>query len=149
MISLQSPILSCNLFLSCSISDLRSFIMFLYSEIWIDTRRLFAETFVLIFFALLAYFNVLIVSSNYAPLGLTFAIITVLQLPPRLSYKKTKTYQNQHNLNIFSWDVFDQIKTLSLTFSILVNLESLYGTKNPFFDLSPKALMQFARAKRD
>ena len=47
------------------------------------------------------------------------AIITVLQLPPNESL------------------------------SILVNLLSLNGTKNPFFVLSPKALIQFARASRD
>lgn len=47
------------------------------------------------------------------------AIITVLQLPPRES------------------------------FSILVSLLSLNGTKNPFFVLSPKALIQLAKAKSE
>lgn len=51
--------------------------------------------------------------------GLIVAIITVLQLPPRESL------------------------------SILVNLLSLKGTKNPFLFLSPKALMQLARANRE
>jgi hypothetical protein len=46
-------------------------------------------------------------------------IITVLQFPPRLS------------------------------FSSRVNFESRYGTKNPFLFLSPRALIQFAKAKRD
>ena len=47
------------------------------------------------------------------------AIITVLQLPPRESL------------------------------SMRVNFESRKGTKKPFFVLSPKALMQLARARRE
>jgi hypothetical protein len=46
-------------------------------------------------------------------------IITVLQLPPKLSFSKR------------------------------VNLESRYGTKKPFLFLSPKALMQLANAKSE
>ncbi len=71
------------------------------------------------FFALFAYLSVFIVSSFYELAGLMVAIITVLQLPPRES------------------------------FSILVSLESLKGTKKPFFVLSPRALMQFANARRE
>ncbi len=77
------------------------------------------RAFVLIFFARFAYFNVFIVSSNCEPAGLIFAIMTVLQLPPKES------------------------------FNSLVSLESLYGTKKPFLFLSPKALIQFANAKSD
>lgn len=46
-------------------------------------------------------------------------IITVLQFPPKLSL------------------------------SNLVSFESLYGTKKPFLFLSPRALIQFAKAKSD
>jgi len=70
------------------------------------------------FFARLAYFKVLIVSSYYELPGLTVVIITVLQLPPRESL------------------------------SIRVSLLSLNGTKKPFLFLSPRALMQLARARR-
>lgn len=35
------------------------------------------------------------------------------------------------------------------SFNILVNLLSLNGTKNPFLVLSPKAFIQFAKAKRE
>lgn len=48
-----------------------------------------------------------------------FAIMTVLLFPPKESL------------------------------SSLVSLESLYGTKNPFLFLSPKAFMQLASAKSD
>ena len=58
-----------------------------------------AVALVLIFLALLAYFSVLIVSSNYEEAGETQFIITVLLLPPKESFK------------------------------ILVNFESLKGTK--------------------
>ncbi len=47
------------------------------------------------------------------------AIITVLQFPPRES------------------------------FSIQVSLESQYGTNDPFFALSPRAFIQFARANKE
>ena len=60
--------------------------MFLYSAICIATNFLLATYLVLIFLALLAYFRVLIVSSNYDEDGDIFAIITVLQLPPKLSF---------------------------------------------------------------
>ena len=60
--------------------------MFLYSAICIATSFLFGTYFVLIFLALLAYFNVLIVSSNYDAAGDILAIITVLQLPPNESF---------------------------------------------------------------
>ena len=86
---------------------------------WRDTIFLFYSTLIFIFLALLAYLRVLIVSSFYAQAGLTVAIITVLQFPPRES------------------------------FSILVSLLSLKGTKEPFLVLSPKALIQLASAKRD
>ena len=49
------------------------------------TNFLLGTYLVLIFFALLAYFNVFIVSSNYDAAGEMFAIITVLQLPPNES----------------------------------------------------------------
>lgn len=71
------------------------------------------------FLALLAYFKVLIVSSVYEPAGLMVAIMTVLQLPPRESL------------------------------SIRVSLESRNGTKIPFLFLSPKALIQLAKANND
>ena len=86
---------------------------------WRCTIFLFGSTRILMFLARLAYFSVLIVSSFYELAGDTVAIITVLQLPPRES------------------------------FSILVSLLSLNGTKEPFLVLSPSALMQFARASRD
>ena len=71
------------------------------------------------FLALFAYFKVFIVSSFWLPAGETVAIITVLQFPPRESL------------------------------SILVSLESLNGTNEPFLFLSPKALMQLANARRE
>ncbi len=71
------------------------------------------------FFALFAYFNVFIVSSYYELAGEIVAIIIVLQFPP------------------------------SESFSILVSLESLNGTKKPFLVLSPSALIQFASANRE
>lgn len=71
------------------------------------------------FFALFAYFNVFTVSSYYDSPGEAVAIMTVLQFPPRES------------------------------FSIHVNFESQYGTNDPFFALSPNALIQFASANRD
>jgi len=70
------------------------------------------------FFALFAYFNVLIVSSYWLLAGDIVAIMTVLQFPPKES------------------------------FSIRVSLLSLKGTKEPFFCLSPKELIQFARANK-
>ena len=93
--------------------------MFLYSLIWIETSSLLVIALVLIFLALLAYFRLLIVSSNCEEAGEILLIITVLQLPPKLS------------------------------FSNLVNFESLYGTKKPFLFLSPSALMQLAKASND
>lgn len=51
--------------------------------------------------------------------GEILAIITVLEFPP------------------------------SESFNILVNLESLYGTKVPFFFLSPNALIQFANESKE
>ena len=69
--------------------------------------------------ALLAYFRVFTVSSYCELAGHIVVIITVLQFPPRES------------------------------FNILVSFESLYGTKNPFFDLSPSALMQLARESKE
>ena len=93
--------------------------IFLYALICNATIFLFCSTRILIFFALFAYFKVLIVSSFYVLAGLTVAIITVLQLPP------------------------------SESLSILVSLLSLNGTKLPFFVLSPRALMQLARASKD
>jgi hypothetical protein len=71
------------------------------------------------FFALLAYLRVFIVSSFWLPAGLIVAIMTVLQFPPRES------------------------------FNIRVSLESLKGTKKPFLVLSPRALIQLARASND
>ena len=91
----------------------------MYSAICIETNLLLGIYLVFIFFALFAYFKVFNVSSNYALAGLTLAIIIVLQLPPKLSL------------------------------SILVNLLSLYGTKNPFLFLSPKAFIQLAKANKD
>jgi len=70
------------------------------------------------FLALLAYLSVFTVYSYCELAGLIVAIITVLQLPPNES------------------------------FSILVNFESLNGTKNPFFVLSPNALIQLANANK-
>ncbi len=70
------------------------------------------------FLALLAYLRVLTVSSNCISPGEMVAIITVLQLPPRLS------------------------------FNIRVSLLSQYGTNDPFLFLSPRALMQLARANK-
>lgn len=49
------------------------------------TNFLLGTYLVLIFFALLAYFKVFIVSSNYDAAGEMLAIITVLQLPPNES----------------------------------------------------------------
>ena len=69
-----------------SISLLKSVIIFLYSAMCICTIFLFGICFVLIFFARLAYFRVLIVSSNYVLAGEMFAIITVLQFPPKESF---------------------------------------------------------------
>lgn len=100
--------------------------MFLYSAICIATNFLLGTYLVLIFLALLAYLSVLMVSSNYEDAGDIFAIITVLQLPPNESY-----------INY------------TITFNSLVSLLSLQGTKNPFFDLSPKALIQLANANSD
>jgi hypothetical protein len=93
--------------------------MFLYSLIWIETSFLLVRALVFIFLARLAYFKVFIVSSNCELAGLILAIITVLQFPPNESLRS------------------------------LVNLESLYGTKNPFLFLSPRALIQLARASND
>ena len=71
------------------------------------------------FLALLAYFKVFIVSSNYEEAGEILAIITVLQFPPKESLSNR------------------------------VSLLSLYGTKKPFLLLSPNALIQLAKANRD
>lgn len=84
--SISSNYFSFNLNLSDSISDLKSLMIFLYSAICIATNFLFGNYFVFIFFALFAYFNVFIVSSNYDDAGDIFAIITVLQLPPNESF---------------------------------------------------------------
>ena len=92
--------------------------MFLYAEICCETNFLFGSTLILMFFALLAYLSVLIVSSYWLLHDEMVAIITVLQLPPRES------------------------------FNIRVSFESLNGTKKPFLDLSPSALIQLASARR-
>ena len=102
-----------------SISSFKSAIIFLYALICRCTIFLFGSTLIFIFFALFAYFSVLIVSSYCELPGLIVAIMTVLQLPP------------------------------SESLSNLVNLLSRNGTKKPFFVLSPNALMQFARARRE
>jgi hypothetical protein len=44
---------------------------------------------------LLAYFSVLMVSSNCAEAGDTFAIMTVLQLPPRLSFNNRVSFESR------------------------------------------------------
>lgn len=111
--------LSYSFYLRSSISLLKSFMMFLYSAIWMATSFLLATCLVFMFLALFAYLSVLMVSSNWALDGDILAIITVLQLPPNESFNN------------------------------LVSLESLYGTKNPFFDLSPRALIQFAKANKE
>ena len=71
------------------------------------------------FLAQFAYFRVLTVSSYYDSPGDAVAIMTVLQLPPNES------------------------------FNIQVSFESLYGTKQPLLVLSPRALMQLAKASKD
>jgi len=91
----------------------------LYAEICRETSFLFASTRILIFLALFAYFKVFIVSSFERLAGDTVAIITVLQLPPKLS------------------------------FNIRVSLLSLNGTNEPFFVLSPNAFIQLASASSD
>ena len=93
--------------------------MFLYAEMCKQTIFLFVVTQVFIFLARLAYFNVLTVYSYCQLIGDMFAIITVLQFPPNESLRSR------------------------------VSLESRYGTYVPFLFLSPSALMQFARARRD
>jgi hypothetical protein len=93
--------------------------MFLYSLMWMETSSLLVMALVLMFLARLAYLRLLMVSSNCEEAGLMFEIITVLQLPPRLS------------------------------FSSRVSLESRYGTKNPFLFLSPSAFMQLASASSE
>ena len=92
--------------------------MFLYADMCCETSFLFGSTRILMFLALLAYLRVLIVSSYWLLLEEMVAIMTVLQLPP------------------------------SESFNILVSLESRKGTKKPFFDLSPSALIQLARANK-
>jgi len=83
--------------------------------------RTFLCILVLIFLALLAYIRVLCVSSYESILGEMHAIITVLQFPPKESFR------------------------------ILVNFESLYGIKAlpPFSPASHNALIQFPRANND
>ncbi len=71
------------------------------------------------FLARAAYFKVFKVSSIYELAGEMLAIIIVLLFPPRESL------------------------------SMRVSFESRQGTKVPFFELSPKALMQFASESSD
>jgi len=71
------------------------------------------------FFARLAYFSVLSVSSKDDSAEEMLAIITVRQLPPNES------------------------------FSSRVSFESRYGTKLPLLPFSPKALMQLPSASSD
>mmetsp|Transcript_24839 Transcript_24839/g.49442 ORF Transcript_24839/g.49442 Transcript_24839/m.49442 type:complete len:203 (-) Transcript_24839:454-1062(-) len=114
--SIPSDPPSCSL--SLLISLLRSVIKFTYSLMWWLTFSSFLVTLVLMFLALLAYLRVLRVSSKLLTAEEMFAIMTVLQLPPRES------------------------------FSSRVNFESLYGTNCPLFDRSPKAVIQFPRASK-
>ena len=83
-----------------------------------ETIFLLGSTRILMFLALLAYLSVLMVSSYWLAAGEMVAIITVLQLPP------------------------------SESFSMRVSFESRKGTKKPFLVLSPRALIQLARASK-
>ena len=53
----------------------------MYLETWFDTSSTFLDAFVFMFFALIAYFRVLRVSSKLDAAGEMFDIMTVLQLP--------------------------------------------------------------------
>lgn len=62
--------------------------MDLYSLMWMETSSLLVMAFVLMFLARLAYLRELMVYSNWEEAGLMFEIITVLQLPPRESFRR-------------------------------------------------------------
>lgn len=69
--------------------------MFLYSLIWMETSYLLVIALVLMFLALLAYFNELMVYSNCELAGLMLDIITVLQFPPRLSFSRRVSLESR------------------------------------------------------
>ena len=100
--------------------------IFLYSLICKATSFLLVRALVLIFLALLAYFKVFIVSSNWLLDGLTLTIITVLQFPPNESFSSLVSFE-----------------------SYFIDKVTRYGTKKPFLFLSPSALMQLANARSD
>ena len=68
--------------------------MFLYSLIWIETNYLLVIALVFIFLARFAYFKLFIVSSNCEEAGEMFEIITVLQLPPKLSFSSLVSFES-------------------------------------------------------
>ena len=88
-----SPFVS-NFCFNCYISCLRSLMMFLYSLIWIETNSLLVIALVFIFLARFAYFKLFIVSSNCEDAGEMFEIITVLQLPPKLSFSSLVSFES-------------------------------------------------------
>jgi hypothetical protein len=68
--------------------------IFLYSLMCKATSFLFVMALVLMFLARLAYLRVLIVYSNWLLEGLTFTIITVLQLPPNESLSNLVSFES-------------------------------------------------------
>ena len=80
---------------NCSTSARRSWMICVYFEMWWATLKTFRTIFVLMFFARLAYLSVLCVSSKLMWQGDTFAIITVLQLPPNESFRRRVSLESR------------------------------------------------------
>ncbi len=67
---------------------------------WRATSFLLVIALVFIFLALLAYFKVFMVSSNWLLEGLTFTIMTVLQLPPNESFSSRVNFESYVNVPV-------------------------------------------------
>mmetsp|Transcript_39164 Transcript_39164/g.123451 ORF Transcript_39164/g.123451 Transcript_39164/m.123451 type:complete len:297 (-) Transcript_39164:938-1828(-) len=140
LLSFLTPMLGrgtwCSRIASCSLSSLTSDrssrMMFWYCSTCASSSTTFCTTLVLMSLALFAYLSVFTVSSYWLPAGDTLVIMTVRLFPPKES------------------------------FSSRVSFESRYGTKLDRTRLRPflparaaaslsdaRALMQFARARRD
>ena len=72
--------------------------MLWYWETWYSTLFVFFVTLVLMFLALFAYFSVLRVSSKVDYPPAIFAIITVRQLPPRLSFRSLVSLLSRYGM---------------------------------------------------